>query len=153
MRDVVRDRRKRASGTLRAAVGVGAASQRRPSVEKSRFHTTAFQKPREWRFQTRPLFKKVKGPLVDVFEEAQEVLIVIDLGAFARGDVSLSMTLEKYTVDAQRGDQHFHEEIALPQEVDIERCQEHFRNGVLEIILPRRRHLTKETQTTERRRR
>ncbi|MFH1336374.1 MAG: hypothetical protein ABII96_07630, partial [Candidatus Zixiibacteriota bacterium] len=43
------------------------------------------KKPRNWRFQTKPLFKKIRGPLVDVFHEAEEVLIVIDLGGFRRG--------------------------------------------------------------------
>jgi HSP20 family molecular chaperone IbpA len=33
----------------------------------------------------------------------------------------------------------FREEIPLPPEVDIERCVEHFRNGILEIVLPRKK--------------
>ena len=97
------------------------------------------KKPRNWRFQTKPLFKKIRGPLVDVFHEAEEVLIVIDLGGFRRGDVTLTMTPEKYSICARRGDQEFQEEIALPPEVDIENCAEYFRNGVLEIVLPRKK--------------
>ena len=84
------------------------------------------------------MFKKIKGPLVDVFHEAEEVLIVVDLGAFRRGDISLSMMPEKYSIFVKRGDQEFREEIALPPEVDSEKCVEHFRNGVHEIILPRK---------------
>jgi len=98
-----------------------------------------FKKHRNWRFQTKPFFKKINGPLVDVFHEAEEVLIVIDLGGFRRGDVTLKMTPEKYSIFAKRGDQEFREEIALPAEVDIEMCSEHFRNGVLEIALPRKK--------------
>ena len=98
-----------------------------------------FKKPRNWKFQTKPLFKKIKGPLVDVFHEAEEVLIVIDLGGFRRGDVSLTMTPEKYSIFAKRGGQEFQEEIALPPEVDIKNCAEYFRNGVLEIVLPRKK--------------
>ncbi len=98
-----------------------------------------FKKHRDWRFQTKPFFKKINGPLVDVFHEAEEVLIVIDLGGFRRGDVTLRMTPEKYSIFAKRGDQEFREEIALPAEVDIEQCSECFRNGVLEIVLPLKR--------------
>jgi len=78
-------------------------------------------------------------PLVDVFHEAEEVLIVIDLGGFQRGDISLNIKPEEYSIVAKRGDQEFRETIALPQEVDIEKCSEYFRNGVLEIILPRKK--------------
>jgi len=76
---------------------------------------------------------------VDVFHEAEEVLIVIDLGGIRRGDVDLSMTTDRYCISVQRGDQEFREEIPLPPEVDIERCVENFRNGILEIVLPRKR--------------
>ena len=76
---------------------------------------------------------------MDVFHEAEEVLINIDLGGFRRGDVSLTMTAQRYVIDATRDGQRFQEEIRLPPEVDVENCVEHFRNGVLEIILPRKR--------------
>jgi HSP20 family molecular chaperone IbpA len=49
------------------------------------------------------------------------------------------MTAQGYVIDATRDDQRFREEIGLPPEVDVENCVEHFRNGVLEIILPRKR--------------
>ena len=108
-------------------------------LAKPTYSTGLFKKPRNWKFQTKPLFKKVKEPLVDIFHEAEEVMIVIDLGGFRRGDISLNMKQEEYSIFAKRGDQEFQEKIALPPEVDIEKCQENFRNGVLEIILPRKK--------------
>jgi len=125
------------------AVSLGKGSPVRPvrtePFADSRFPTGLFTKPRNWRFQTKPLFKKIKGPLVDVFHEAEEVLIVIDLGGFRRGDIHLSMTPEEYSIVAKRGDHEFRETIPLPTEVDTDRSHEHFRNGVLEIVLPRRK--------------
>ena len=76
--------------------------------------------------------------LVDVFNEAEEVLIVVDLGGFTRGEISLSMNPEHYILQAARGDQQFREIIDLPANVDVERSQERLLNGVLEIVLPRR---------------
>ena len=108
-------------------------------LAKPTYSTGLFKKPRNWKFQTKPLFKKVKEPLVDIFHEAEEVMIVIDLGGFRRGDISLNMKQEEYSIFAKRGDQEFQEKIALPPEVDIEKCQENFRNGVFEIILPRKK--------------
>jgi HSP20 family molecular chaperone IbpA len=150
MKDVSRSHRKREGRggaiqpfTVCGLIGLGAGG-RRPSPEgkpgaATTFPTGLFQRPRNWRFQTKPLFKKIKGPLVDVFHEAEEVLIVIDLGGIRRGDVALSMSADRYCISAQRGDQEFREEIPLPPEVDIERCVEHFRNGILEIVLPRKK--------------
>src|SRR3990172_6186669 len=94
--------------------------------------------PRQWRYQTRPSFKRVRGPLIDVFDEAEEVLIVVDLGGFTRGEISLSMTPEHYILQATRGEQRFSERIELPPNVDVERFQERLINGVLEIVLPRK---------------
>lgn len=76
---------------------------------------------------------------MDVFNEAEEVLIVIDLGGFTRGEISLSRTPEHYILQAARGEQRFRELIDLPPNVDVERSQEHLVNGVLEIVLPRKK--------------
>jgi HSP20 family molecular chaperone IbpA len=103
------------------------------------FSTGLFKKPRNWKFQTKPQFKKIRGPLVDVFHEAEEVLIVIDLGGFRKEDIYLSIEAGRYSIVAKRGEQEFFEEITLPPEVDIERHVENFKNGVLEIVLPRKK--------------
>ena len=101
--------------------------------------TPAVKRLRQWRYQTQPSFKRVRGPLVDVFAEAEEVLIVVDLGGFTRGEISLNMTPAHYTLEARRGEQWFREVIDLPPNVDLERARERLVNGVLEIVLPRQR--------------
>ena len=126
---------------LKVKLGCNRASQPQ-SIKPSTAHdfsTGLFKKPRNWKFQTKPLFKKIKGPLVDVFHEAEEVLIVIDLGGFRKDDIFLSIEAGRYSIVAKRGEQEFFEEIMLPPEVDIERREEHFKNGVLEIVLPRKK--------------
>ncbi len=77
--------------------------------------------------------------MVDVFHEAEEVLIVVDLCGFARRDVCLSMSENMYLISVCTGDQSFLEEIPLPPEVDMEKCVENFRNGILEIVIPRKK--------------
>jgi HSP20 family molecular chaperone IbpA len=103
------------------------------------FSTGWFKKPRNWKFQTKPLFKKIKGPMVDVFHEADEVLIVVDLCGFARRNVSLSMSEDRYLISVHAGNQSFMEEIPLSPEFDMEKCVETFRNGILEIVIPRKK--------------
>lgn len=108
------------------------------SSDSAGVQVTPVGKLRQWRYQTRPSFKRVRGPLVDVFNEAEEVLIVVDLGGFTRGEISLSMTPEHYILQAARGEQRFRELIDLPPNVDLEHSQERLVNGVLEIVLPRK---------------
>lgn len=137
MSNVSRIRRPRPLGS-RGASGANRALAlaAEPRCENDR--TIAIRKPREWRYQVRPSFKRVRGPLVDVFDEAEEVLIVVDLGGFTRGEISLSISPEHYILEAARGDQQFREIIELPANVDVGRSQERLLNGVLEIVLPRR---------------
>ena len=152
MSDVSRSQRKQKDrGTearlpagvgLRVQFGVGRRQESRknsPSAETSFPTGLIKKKARSWKFQTKPLFQKIKGPLVDVFHEAEEVLVVIDLGSFGREDVSLKMNSQKYSISAKRGYQEFQEEITLAPDVEIEKCTEYFRNGVLEIVLTRKR--------------
>jgi HSP20 family molecular chaperone IbpA len=151
MRDVSRSRRKQRgpvkTNRLVSGFGItgrisGARQSGPPGHDNpvtTPLPTGRFQKPRNWKFQTKPLFKKIKGPLVDVFHEAEEVLIVVDLCGFARRDVSLSMSENRYLISACTGDQSFLEEIPLPPEVDLEKCVENFRNGILEIVIPRKK--------------
>ena len=137
MSDVSRARGLWPAGRRRAS-RVNRTSARAARPEGESVGIIPAKKPREWRYQTRPSFKRVRGPLVDVFNEAEEVLIVVDLGGFTRGEISLSKNPEQYILQAARGDQQFREIIDMPANVDVERSQERLLNGVLEIVLPRR---------------
>ena len=153
MGTISRLRKKQTPGSkmirLPPLLSVGVNLGKRPSMKPvwgklgsdTPFPTGLVTKPRNWKFQTKPFFKKIKGPLVDVFHEAEEVLIVIDLGGFNRGDIHLNITPKEYFIVAKRGEHEFRETITLPMEVDMDHTSEHFRNGVLEIILPRKRKM------------
>lgn len=127
----------RAAGPAAEGAGRGPA----PRVERApqEAPVAPLAKPRQWLYQTRPSFKRVRGPLVDVFSEAEEVLVVVDLGGFTRGEISLRMTPRAYVICAVRGEQRFEETIGLPANIDLERARERLANGVLEIVLPRKK--------------
>ena len=97
------------------------------------------RKPRPWVYETKPIFKKVREPLVDVFKEAKEVKIIIDLGSFSRGEIDVDIKPDKYIIFAKNEEQEFTEEISLPPDVDIANTVEYFKNGVLEITLPKKK--------------
>ncbi|MBI5236136.1 MAG: Hsp20 family protein [Deltaproteobacteria bacterium] len=98
------------------------------------------KRPRKWVYETRPIFKRLmKEPLIDVFKEASEVRIIIDLGSFSRGEVDIDIKTDRYVITAVCGKETFKEEILLPNDVDTVNTQENFRNGILELVLPRKK--------------
>lgn len=99
-----------------------------------------YKKPRQWQYITKPFFKRIKEPIVDVFKEAEEVQIIIDLGNFSKGELNFQLKKEKYFIYGKHQDCEFHEEIPLPNNVDTQRIKEIFRNNILQLIIPRKRH-------------
>lgn len=96
-------------------------------------------KPREWVYETKPVFKRLKGPLIDVFSEAEEVRIIIDLGGFKRGEIDIDIQPDRYVITALKGEQVFSEEILIPKDVDPAAVEENYKNGILELVLPRKK--------------
>lgn len=97
-----------------------------------------YKKPREWRYITKPFFKRIKEPIVDIFKEAEEVQIFIDLGNFRKGELNFGLKNRKYCISGKHEDCEFREEIPLPYDVDIKKIKENFRNDILELILPKK---------------
>lgn len=95
------------------------------------------RKPREWRYVTKPFFSKIKEPLVDVFKEAQEIQIIIDMGGFTRGEFSFGLKEGKYTVYGKHEQQEFEEVIDLPEGADLDNIVESFKNNILTLVIPK----------------
>ena len=108
--------------------------------EEEGFKRKVRRRPRQWIYETKPIFRKIREPLVDVFKEAKEVKIIIDLGSFSRGEIDIDIKSDKYIIFARHGEQEFREEIDLPPNVDIKNTAESFKNGILEITLPKKKH-------------
>lgn len=102
-----------------------------------------FKKPRGWVYTTKPFFKKVKEPLIDVFKEAKEVRVIMDLGGFMRGDIDFKKIGDKFVISGKHDDYEYTQEISLPPGVDIDKIEEHFKNGILELILPKEKRKKK----------
>lgn len=96
-------------------------------------------KPREWVYETKPVFKRIRSPLIDVFREAEEVRIIIDMGSFSRGEIDIDIQPDRYIITAVRDKQVFCEEILIPEDVDRGAVEENYRNGILELTLPRKK--------------
>ncbi len=94
--------------------------------------------PRQWLYATRPLFARLDGSLAKALEEVEEVRLLVDLGSFRPGDVRLEIKPDRYSITAIHGKMQFFKEIPLPKSVDAPRKEEHFKSGILELVLPRK---------------
>ncbi len=94
--------------------------------------------PRQWLYATRPIFARVEGPLDEALEEMEEVRLIMDLRPLWPAEVCIEVKLDGYLVTATRGDLRFVEEILLPNNVDLLMKEARFKNGFLELILPRK---------------
>ncbi len=116
-----------------------AEAKKKGQKKKKEFGVKVFKKPREWLYETKPVFKKIRGPLVDVFKEAEEVRIVIDLSGFKLGEVDIDIKPDRYIIKAFKQERTFREEVLFPKDVDTDNIEERFRNGILELVLPRKK--------------
>ncbi|UCE11308.1 MAG: Hsp20/alpha crystallin family protein [Candidatus Thorarchaeota archaeon] len=77
----------------------------------------------------------VVEPLVDVFDEEDEVIVVADLPGVGRNEIGVKIKGEKLTIHVENPDRPYHKEIRLPAKVVKDEATSSLRNGVLEIRL------------------
>ena len=135
-----RGRRPRVGG--RHATGFGASGLSffadESEEQEKQFKPRRYKKPRGWRYVTKPYFAKIKEPLVDVFKEAEEIRVIMDLGGFGKDEVSFGIEEGKYTIRASHDGQEFKEVIDLLRGVDTDNIVESFKNNILELVLPKK---------------
>lgn len=81
---------------------------------------------------------ETREPLADVLDEGDHLLVVVELPGIEEGDIHLGMRGEVLEVAAATGDRKYGKEVLLPARVDPERKQTAYRNGILEVRLPKR---------------
>lgn len=125
--------------SVSAAAALSKLTRSFPSEIITSYTGKIYKKPREWRYITKPFFKKIKEPIVDVFKEAEEIQVIIDLGNFTKGELNFELKNRKYLISGKHEDTEFHEEIPLPNSVDIKKIKEIFRNNILQLIIPKKK--------------
>jgi len=85
-------------------------------------------------------------------EKEKEVVVRVELPGFTPEEVKVEVTGERLTVEAEHKEPekneekekvereyaHVKREVSLPPEVEVEKVEAFFRNGVLEVHLPRK---------------
>lgn len=81
--------------------------------------------------------QEVREPMVDVFEEADHLLILAELPGISKEDLRIDLKDDVLTIIAEHGDKKYRKEVLLPCSVSKEKMQITCNNGVLEIKCPK----------------
>jgi len=86
-----------------------------------------------------PRVKEEREPLIDVIETNGEVHIVAELPGVEKNDVKLHGTENTLTISVETPQRKYYKEVTLPAKVNVKEAKTKYKNGVLEVTLPKTR--------------
>jgi HSP20 family protein len=84
-----------------------------------------------------PQVKEEREPLVDVIETDGEIHIVAELPGVEKNDIKLHGTEDSLTISVDTPQRKYYKEVMLPAKVKVKEAKTQYKNGVLEITLPK----------------
>ena len=81
--------------------------------------------------------------LADVIPGENEIRIIVEMPGVEKEDIKLSGKADKLTISVDAHERNYYKEIELPSKVDIKKATSKYKNGVLDITVPKK----KEEQT------
>ena len=81
-----------------------------------------------------PVVAEVREPLVDLFDEEQEIVVVAELPGVAEEEVHIEVQDDILSLETT-GERKYAKEILLPEPVDAATLQKAYKNGILELRL------------------
>jgi HSP20 family protein len=79
-----------------------------------------------------PVIEDVREPLVDVFDEADAVIVTAELPGVAEDEISLSVTGQALVLTTT-GRHRYAKEVGLPAGIDAASLERSHRNGILQV--------------------
>lgn len=86
-----------------------------------------------------PVVSEEREPIVDIFDEKEEVRIVVEVPGVREESIKTEIKGDILTLEAKDADRKYYKEIVLPKEVDPGTVKSTYRNGVLEIRIKKLR--------------
>jgi len=84
-------------------------------------------------------------PLIDVIEEEESIKIYVELPGVKKENIKLRVKSNKLIISVLNEDKKYHKEISLPPNIEVKNIKATYRNGVLEIIIKKKKQSTKRT--------
>lgn len=88
-------------------------------------------------FKGAPQVKEEREPLVDIVDTNGEVRVVAELPGVEKSDIKLHGTEDSLTISVDTLQSKFYKEVDLPVKVKVREASSSYKNGVLEVVLPK----------------
>jgi HSP20 family protein len=90
--------------------------------------------------------QEAREPLADVFEDKESIKLYIELPGVEKGDIQLNVSQGQAEIKAK----NFFKTVDLPQaDVEVDKVVANYKNGVLEVTVPKKKKTEPEkTKTT-----
>lgn len=80
----------------------------------------------------------IREPLVDIFDESDEVVITAELPGVSAADISVTFEGDAIKIETV-GERHYVKEMGLPSAADSSTLRQTYNNGVLELRIDKRK--------------
>jgi HSP20 family protein len=84
-----------------------------------------------------PQVKEEREPLVDIMETNEDVHVVVELPGVEKTDIKLHGTEDELTISVDTPQSKYFKEVKLPAKVRVKEANSTYKNGVLEVVLPK----------------
>ena len=81
--------------------------------------------------------KQERDPLVDIVNTNEDIKVIVELPGVEKEDIKLSGTEAKLTISIEAPERKYFKEIEIPEKVDPQKARTSYKNGVLEVTLPK----------------
>jgi HSP20 family protein len=90
--------------------------------------------------------QEAREPLTDVFEDEESIKLYVELPGVEKGDIQLNVSQGQAEIKAK----NFFKTIDLPQaDIEVDKVVANYKNGVLEVTVPKKKKMEPEkTKTT-----
>lgn len=86
---------------------------------------------------TGPQVKEEREPLVDVVDTNGEIRVVAELPGVEKTDIKLHGTEDSLEISVDTPNSKYYKEVQLPAKVTVKEAKSTYKNGVLEVIIPK----------------
>jgi HSP20 family protein len=91
--------------------------------------------------------KEKREPLADVIPGDGEVRVIVELPGVEKKDIKLSGTEDKLTISVDTPERKYFKEVELPAKVETKKATSKYKNGVLDITIPKKKEEKTKSET------
>jgi HSP20 family protein len=84
-----------------------------------------------------PQVSEEREPLVDIVETNDEIRVVVELPGVEKSDIKLHGTEDALTISVDTPQSKYYKEVELPTKVKVREAKSTYKNGVLEVVIPK----------------